>query len=124
MAFQTAGRPPPSAPHKASQRQEPSRNRSFQEQELPDRTRRPSLSQPEDAQALPQVPSSLLYTTDARCKAICFESETQWTVPGSAHRLDVSLLLALDGPNTDVEPKALGESHAHINPPHPAPGGG
>ena len=54
------------------------RSRSFQEQESLDETKRLSLSQHEDAKVLPQVPSSLLGTTDAR--------------------------IALDDPNTDVEP--------------------
>ena len=50
--------------------------------------------------------------------------EAQWMAWGLAHRLEVSRMLALDGPDTDVEFKALGESHAptkldlaHINPP-------
>ena len=37
-------------------------------------------------------------------------------VCGSAHRLEVSRMLALDGSNTDVEPKALAESLAPTKP--------
>ena len=68
-------------------------------------------------------PSSPLDTAGARCKDSRLEFETQWMCFGSAHRLEGSLMLAIDGPDTDVEPKALGESHAqakldlaHINP--------
>ena len=81
---------------------------------------------------MPQSPYSLidwgitqgLDATDARLKAVGVESETQWEVPGLAHRLDESVRLTTDGPKTNVEPKALGETHAptkphraHINPP-------
>ena len=94
LALKIGGRPPPSATTFLQEQERPEagayRSKSFQEPESPDETKRLSLSQHEDAKVLPQEPSSFLDTTDAR--------------------LDVSLMLALGGPDTDVEPKALSES--------------
>ena len=77
---------------------------SFQEQESPDKNKR--LSQHENTKVLPHIPSNILNINNTGC----FQSETQWMLLSSAHRLVVSMMLAIDGPHTDVESKALGES--------------
>ena len=84
------------------------RSRTLQEQGSPYRSRRPSLAQYEEAQALPQAPPSRLNITNARFQAIGRESKTQGRIRGSTHGREVARALVLDGPDTDAEPKVLG----------------
>ena len=49
---------------------------------------------------------------EARDQAIGVEVETQWRLKRSVPRMDGSLELPLDYPDTDNEPKGLGDSHA------------
>ena len=60
---------------------------------------------------MPQVPSSLINTTESRCKASGVKPETQWAVP-AAHRRDAYRQLAIDGPDIDFSP----EAHAPTKP--------
>ena len=86
-----------------------SRSRGFQGQGPPDRARSLSLSQQEDTKELTQVPSSLHNNNDARYEAVCFKSEAQWMVGGSAYRLETARMLALD---LEPEPPGAGSSRS------------
>ena len=86
--------------------------RSLQTEDVQDSEQRQEGARRTRAWKSLQDPSSLLGTTDARGKATCIELETQWRPRGSVPRMDGSLELTLDGPDTDAEPKALGESRA------------
>ena len=82
-----------------------SRSRSVPDHEPSDKTGRLALPQHEEVKAEPQVPSSLIDTTDSRSKASSVGPETQGTVPGSTHRIEYRQL-SIDGPNTDFNPEA------------------
>ena len=60
---------------------------------------------------LPQDPPELLDIMGARDRATGVETETQWRLTGSVPRMVGFLELTQDGPDTDTEPRTLGEFH-------------
>ena len=90
--------------------------RSLQTEDVQDSDQRQEGARRTRAWKSLQDPSSLLDTTDAGGKATCVELETQWRLWGLAPRLDESMELALDGPDTDPEPKALESPKPQPNP--------